>query len=316
MLLVMAVLAAQAQDGAKPTTPVKPLSSPGSWVANDDYPALAVRQGHEGTVGFLLQIDSSGTPTSCSIAQTSGFEELDERTCAILMQRARFSPARDAKEKPMAAAYSSRLSWVMQHTSMQPTGTGPTPATTGPWMTSDDYPASEMRRGHVGSLAFILDVAASGLPTACTVAVSSGYSILDKAACSILMKRARFAPARGPQGEAIHGYYFGRFNWALPDQPQEQAMRSHSTTPNMIDLAAPAVLGTYEQPLEAKVTFDPAGRVEACEVTRTSGSQVLDRFACQQLQRLAVPGAGQTSAPGREDGLYTVSFRTDAPANP
>ncbi|WP_254772233.1 energy transducer TonB [Sphingomonas sp. NFR04] len=312
----MALLAAQVQDGVNPTTPVKPMSNPGSWVTENDYPALALREEHEGTVGFLLQIDASGIPISCSIARTSGSEELDERTCAILVQRARFSPARDAKGKPMAASYSNRLSWVIPRSSALPTNAGPTPATTGPWMTDDDYPASEMRRGHVGSLSFILDVAASGLPTACKVAISSGYPVLDQAACTILMKRARFAPARGPQGEATHGYYPGRFNWALPDQPQDKAMRSHSAAPNMIDLVVPSVPDTYKQPAEAKVTFDPTGRMDACEVTRTSGAQSLDSFACQQLQRLAVPGAGASSAPDKKDGLYTISFRTDAPAKP
>lgn len=313
MLLVIALLAAQAQENQKPATPVKPLASPATWVTDDDYPPLAARQGHEGTVGILLQIDSSGVPTTCSVARTSGFEELDQQTCALLVQRARFSPARDAKGQPMAATYSSRLSWIMRHDAAIPQVGNPKPATAGPWMTNEDYPASESRRGHVGSLSFILDISASGIPTACKAAVSSGYPVLDQTACAILMKRARFEPARGAQGEAISGYYYGKFNWALPTQPLEKAYRSYSAAPNAIDLVAPFVPDSYKQPVEAKVTFGPNGRMEGCEITRTSGAPALDGLACQRLRPLAVPGAGKSSEPGKNDGLYTVSFRTDTP---
>lgn len=318
MLFVIALLVAQAQpqDTTKIVIGPKPLASPLGWVTDEDYPPSAARQKQEGDVGFQLQIDSNGVPAGCSITHSSGFAELDQQACSLLVQRARFSPARDAAGKPLAATYLGRFSWIMRQTGAQPTGGGPQPATAGPWMTNEDYPGSEMRRGHVGSLSFILDIAASGLPTACKVAVSSGYPVLDQAACAILMKRARFQPARGPKGEAVHGYYFGRFNWALPDQPRDKAMRSHSPAPNMIDLVVPAVPDTYRQPVEVKVTFGPTHMMETCEVTRTSGAPALDQFACQQFRPLAVPGAGKSSAPGKDDGLYTVSFRADTPTKP
>lgn len=114
MLLVIALLAAQAQDSAKGPKPLKPLTNPGSWVTDDDYPAAAMRLGHDGTVGFQLQIDSSGLPAGCSVVQSSGFDELDQQVCHLLVQRARFSPARDASGKAIAAPYKGRFTWRMR----------------------------------------------------------------------------------------------------------------------------------------------------------------------------------------------------------
>lgn len=111
MLLVMALLAAQAQESAKGAQPLKPLTNPGSWVTDDDYPPSAVRQGHDGTVAFQLQIDSTGLPAGCSITKTSGHDELDQQVCSLLVQRARFSPARDASGKAIAAPYNGRFTW-------------------------------------------------------------------------------------------------------------------------------------------------------------------------------------------------------------
>ncbi len=310
MLLVMALLAAQAQSVPGLATPLKPLSSPASWVMPDDYPAEAMRDEHEGKVGVRLEIDSTGLPVGCSIISSSGFEELDRRTCSILTNRARFSPARDPKGKPIAASYSTRMTWSLPPLELP----AATPASRGPWMTHDDYPASENRQGHVGSLSFILLVSPAGLPARCTIAVSSGYPVLDKATCDILMRRARFSPAISVTGKATHGYYFGKFRWSLPGESPEKSMRSHSAAPNVIELAFPKpVSAAYNRPIETKVVFGPTGDVVDCEISQSSGSPALDRFACQQLQRLAIPGAGKSSAPGKNDGLYTVLLRTDAP---
>lgn len=111
MLFVIALLAAQAQESAKGPQPLKPLTSPGSWVTDDDYPPSAVRQGHDGTVAFQLRIDSSGLPAGCSVTQSSGHEELDQQVCSLLVQRARFSPARNAAGKAIAAPYNGRFNW-------------------------------------------------------------------------------------------------------------------------------------------------------------------------------------------------------------
>ncbi|WP_294329406.1 energy transducer TonB [uncultured Sphingomonas sp.] len=114
MLFGIALLAMQSLDNAKVAQPLRPLTSPGSWVTDDDYPATAARQNHQGTVAFQLTIDSSGFPAGCSVTQSSGFEELDQQVCSLMVQRARFSPARDASGKAIAAPYKGRFTWRMQ----------------------------------------------------------------------------------------------------------------------------------------------------------------------------------------------------------
>lgn len=124
MLLVMALLAAQAQQASKVVTPLKPLTSPGTWVTDDDYPAAARRADQQGTVTFRLEIDTKGLPANCSIVASSGSSELDQETCALMLRRARFSPALDAAGKPVVAPYIGRFSWILGRSDNPPVTDG------------------------------------------------------------------------------------------------------------------------------------------------------------------------------------------------
>ncbi len=126
MLLVMALLAAQAQDSAKGATALKPLTDPASWVSEDDYPPVAARAGEQGIVAFRLEVDSNGNPTSCGIVDAAASGELQQQTCALLLKRARFRPARDARGRSIAASYTSRVRWKLpeDHPSQAPIAIG------------------------------------------------------------------------------------------------------------------------------------------------------------------------------------------------
>lgn len=91
----------------------RPLGDIGTWVTIDDYPAEALQAGQEGTVSFRLTIDRSGSVAQCAITQGSGFPALDDRTCALLTERARFTPARNAAGAPAEGVYSSRVRWLL-----------------------------------------------------------------------------------------------------------------------------------------------------------------------------------------------------------
>jgi TonB family protein len=82
-----------------------PLGNPGEWVSTDDYPQIALQQELQGTVGFKLTIAKDGVPQACDIEQSSGHAVLDETTCKLLVQRARFAPDN------AASSYRSRVSW-------------------------------------------------------------------------------------------------------------------------------------------------------------------------------------------------------------
>lgn len=104
-------------------TAAKPAGNPAEWVTVNDYPLKSLREELQGTAGFRVTIGTDGTVTGCTITSTSGTPELDEATCRLVSQRARFSPALDAKGQPVVGQYSSRIRWVIPKDAATP---GPT----------------------------------------------------------------------------------------------------------------------------------------------------------------------------------------------
>jgi TonB family protein len=88
-----------------------PVGNVGQWIMASDYPVAALREERSGTVGFQLEIGSSGEVTGCNIVESSGHADLDQASCGNLMRRARFSPARDANGEPVASSYSNKVRW-------------------------------------------------------------------------------------------------------------------------------------------------------------------------------------------------------------
>jgi TonB family protein len=84
------------------------------------------------------------------------------------------------------------------------------------YFSADDYPASAARNNEQGRTAFNLDVDANGRVTACIIRESSGSAALDAATCRIIRSRARYTPARDPNGKAIPGQDRGTVTWQLP----------------------------------------------------------------------------------------------------
>ena len=79
----------------------------------DDYPSEAIRNDEQGTVAYQLQDDRRGRVSECRIKTSSGSQALDDATCRIIENRARFEPARDRAGKRIADEYSGRISWEL-----------------------------------------------------------------------------------------------------------------------------------------------------------------------------------------------------------
>lgn len=94
-------------------TPAKPLTWPGKWVSNDDYPQAAVRDRVSGATVFRLTIDPTGTVSACNIVISTGSDLLDRTTCKLMLKRGRYSPARDANGKPVADIVVDRFIWAL-----------------------------------------------------------------------------------------------------------------------------------------------------------------------------------------------------------
>lgn len=88
--------------------------------------------------------------------------------------------------------------------------------TPGEWVTSEDYPAADIRAGNQGTTGFRLDVDGSGKVTNCTITSSSGFPSLDSKACQMLTRRARFSPAKNGSGEGMATTYSNRVRWQVP----------------------------------------------------------------------------------------------------
>ncbi len=77
-----------------------------------------------------------------------------------------------------------------------------------------EYPAEAERNGWTGTVSFTVTVTPQGRATDCIVTASSGYAVMDIAACEGLTRHARFAPARDEQGKAVAGKWMSRITYS------------------------------------------------------------------------------------------------------
>jgi protein TonB len=84
-----------------------------SYFSTDDYPQAALRNEEQGTTAVSLSIGTDGRVTNCTVTSSSGSRSLDDTTCRILRNRARFTPARDDTGNPTTDTTSTRIVWVV-----------------------------------------------------------------------------------------------------------------------------------------------------------------------------------------------------------
>ena len=101
LTLLLALTAADAP-------PAGSLSVP---ISEKDYPVEALRLGQEGETTVALQIDKRGRVRECSVVASSGSQWLDAGTCAVMMDKARFTYA--AGSKPKKSVLTQRLAWKL-----------------------------------------------------------------------------------------------------------------------------------------------------------------------------------------------------------
>lgn len=106
-----------------PPTPPKPPSkargvqpkNQRSWSARiqENYPARALREEIEGTVGVRVTVTGDGRATGCSVTASSGSDILDAAACKDLERYGRFDPALDDAGNPTSAAWSTRITYKL-----------------------------------------------------------------------------------------------------------------------------------------------------------------------------------------------------------
>ena len=91
----------------------EPIDTLAGQFSDEDYPAAAVRAGQSGSVLVRLMVDAEGRIGECAIVEGSGAAVLDQRTCQIIVKRARFRPALDSSGAPTRAPAAARIHWLL-----------------------------------------------------------------------------------------------------------------------------------------------------------------------------------------------------------
>lgn len=83
----------------------------GRWAQRiqENYPARAIRDETEGSVGVRVTIGANGRVTACSVTSSSGSSVLDEAACDGMTRYARYNPALDDAGEPTTGSASTRI---------------------------------------------------------------------------------------------------------------------------------------------------------------------------------------------------------------
>ena len=155
------------------------------------------------------------------------------------------------------------------------------PAGPSTWYLGDDYPIEAFERRWEGATLFQLTVDPNGRPVHCAVEVSSGHGLLDKRACSIAMKRARFMQALSSRGTPAYGVYRTRLNWAL-----DPANFAQSEIGPDFEVSVSRLPDGSSGPVSVKyaVEVDAAGNPVACNPFPGS-HKTLGELGCAKLKQ-------------------------------
>lgn len=90
-----------------------PLRQIGGRISGRDYPRDLLRAGLGGTVWVRYVVGTNGRVGECRIARSSGYPELDETTCRLIVERFRFKPKRDASGRKVPGVVVEDHRWVV-----------------------------------------------------------------------------------------------------------------------------------------------------------------------------------------------------------
>jgi periplasmic protein TonB len=114
-MVLLLILQAATATIPPPVVPPPGAKNLVTILSADDYPAEAVRNRWQGDVVVDLRISREGRPRWCRIVQSSGYPVLDQKTCEILLHRARFVPARDSRGQPAEDVYRTpAIKWRLE----------------------------------------------------------------------------------------------------------------------------------------------------------------------------------------------------------
>lgn len=179
------------------------------WFTRQDFPPGSARRGEEGFVLYRLTVSPAGQVQQCEVIEGSGFAKLDDRTCALARERARFKPASDDAGQPTTGVYRDVASWLTNSRSRIPR-----PSQTDLVVNVNQLP-SGLGSPALVPVDFVVD--ASGKVESCAARPTEGVGALAKMACDQAMALLAPRPARGADGQAERSVQ--RFTVAFSTSP-------------------------------------------------------------------------------------------------
>ena len=190
MPAILLPLLAGAVVAAKPLTPTP-------WFEFTDYPMKAFEKKWEGVTRFELLVAPDGSIAKCTVTQSSGHEELDQRTCFLAEKRVKFRAARDDDGRPVYGVYRSQAVWVLPERVIPDSIPGPDLE-----VSLNKLPA-DTTQPPVVKLAYVVDT--NGNPSSCSLMQSAPYQpqILVDLGCKELLQQVPHTPVIGPAGQPV-----------------------------------------------------------------------------------------------------------------
>ncbi len=91
----------------------KPIANKSLFFVVGDYPVEALRKEEQGLVAVLGFVTPEGRFGECKVIESSKSRSLDETTCKVLTDRARYSPATDSAGRKLRYPVYGRITWIL-----------------------------------------------------------------------------------------------------------------------------------------------------------------------------------------------------------
>jgi hypothetical protein len=153
----------------------------------------------------------------------------------------------------------------------------------------DDMPTYVVKAGKNRYVSFRATVRADGTIQDCIVERESGDPKLDALTCSIFAKRAKFHPAKSPDGTPVYGVFRSGMNWTIGfgPPPREELEEAHPADLEISTNLPPDV--DRRTVVTVAIAVDENGRVVDCDAQPPLPGDRRKRFsqlvpiACQQM---------------------------------
>lgn len=184
-----------------------------------------------------------------------------------------------------------------------------TPVEANKWFTSQENPKTAMQVAERGHIAYSIDVAPDGTALRCT---TPGNTDLDQKVCELVMKRAKFLPARDGQGQPAFAVHDGFASFLMPGKSKRPDRSKLTVTVDSLPAGVTS-------PAYAKVAFlvDSAGAISQCASTageRRRFMQTVEALgpaACDKLAKDYRPTPARNGAGEAVASVQSVLVRFD-----